>query len=158
VGLGEGCINNTAVEIDRKHGGDVEWPEPLYSRFSLIPQTSTDRPPHVEVWGSLVVESRKNGQFFRGIIWWDYLVGSTEFSRPPAHPPVAAPPRALPRALGSGHPAPHRGAPFAALMIPPRKLPTSKANVQGTHFTVANKWHHISPLRRCLGQPRRHLR
>jgi hypothetical protein len=44
-------------------------------------------------------------------------------------------------------------------MIPPqRKLPTSKANAQGTYFAVANKWHHISPLRRCLGQPRRHLR
>jgi hypothetical protein len=160
----------------------------LCSRISVIPQTSTTRPPHVGIGGSLVVESRKNGQFFRGIIWWGYLVGSTGFSRPPARPPVAAPPRAPPRALGSGHPAPHRGAPFAARslcfvaagqriklgprarfssltdgllqlqVIPPRKLPTSKANVQGTYFAVANKWHHISPLRRCLGQPRRHLR
>jgi hypothetical protein len=141
--------------------------------------------PQVGIGGRIVVESRKNGQFFRGIIRWDYLVGPTEFSHPPAHPPVAAPPRAPPRALGSGHPAPHRGAPFAArslcfvvagqrtenrsiegilsvfsffLKLPPRKLPTSKANVQGTYFAVANKWHHISPLRRCLGQPRRHLR
>jgi hypothetical protein len=87
----------------------------LYNRISLTPQTSTARMPHVGVGGSMVVESRKNGQFFRGIIWWDYLVGSTQFSRPPARPPVAALPRAPPRALGSGrHPAPHRGAPFAA--------------------------------------------
>jgi hypothetical protein len=35
---------------------------------------------------------------------------------------------------------------------------TPKANVQGTYFAVASKWHHISPLRRCLGQLRRHLR
>jgi hypothetical protein len=43
--------------------------------------------PQVGIGGSLVVESRKNGHFFRGIIWWDYLVGSTEFSaRPPARP------------------------------------------------------------------------
>jgi hypothetical protein len=128
----------------------------LFNRISLIPQTSTTILPLVGIGGSLVVESRKNGQIFRGIIWWDYLVGSTGFSRPPAHPPVAAPPRALPRALGSDHPAPHRGAPFAARslcfvaagqrtenrsfirdsvrfdlllklqMIPPRKLPTSK--------------------------------
>jgi hypothetical protein len=84
---------------------------------------------------------------------------------------LVAPPRAPPRALGSDHPAPHRGAPFAARslcfvvagqrtengyngdlipvlsaltfflklqMIPPRKLPTSKANVQGTYFAVAS--------------------
>jgi hypothetical protein len=141
----------------------------------------------VGIGGSLVVESRKNGQFFRGIIWWDYLVGSTEFFRPPARPPVAARTRAPPRAIGSGHPAPHRGAPFAARslcflaagqrtenrsierdsvrfdlllklqMIPPRKLPTSKPTSKA-YFAVANKWLHISPLRRCLGQPRRHLR
>jgi hypothetical protein len=87
---------------------------PLYNRISVIPQTPTTILPQVGVGGRIVVESRKNGQIFRGIIWWDYLVGSTGFSRPPAHPPVSAPPRALPRALGSDHPAPHRGAPFAA--------------------------------------------
>jgi hypothetical protein len=138
----------------------------LYNRISLIPQLSTDILPLVGYGGKLPVESRKNGHFFRGIIWWNYLVGSTEFSRPPAHPPAAAPPRAPPRALGSGHPSPHRGAPFAARslcflaagqrtesrmfirdsvrfglllklqMIPPRKLPTSKPTFKA----------HISPL------------
>jgi hypothetical protein len=87
----------------------------LFNRISLIPQTSTDRLPLVESRGIIPVESRKNGQIiFRGIIWWNYLVGSTEFSRPPARRPVAARTRAPPRAVGSGHPAPHRGAPFAA--------------------------------------------
>jgi hypothetical protein len=86
----------------------------LFNTFSLISQTSTTILPLVEYGGSLLVESRKNGQFFCGIIWWDYLVGSTEFSRPPARPPVAARTRAPPRAIGSGHTAPHRGAPFAA--------------------------------------------
>jgi hypothetical protein len=28
VGLREGCIKNAVDEIDRKYGGDVEWPEP----------------------------------------------------------------------------------------------------------------------------------
>jgi hypothetical protein len=28
VGLGGGCINNAVDVIDRKYGGDVEWPEP----------------------------------------------------------------------------------------------------------------------------------
>ena len=86
----------------------------LFNRISLIPQTSTDRLPLVELWGILPVESRKNRHIFRGIIWWNYLVESTEFFRPPACPPAATPPRVPPRALGSGHPAPHRGAPFAA--------------------------------------------
>jgi hypothetical protein len=95
-------------------GGNIFVVCVLFSRFSLIPHTSTTVLPQVGIGGSLVVESRKNGHCFRGIIWWDYLVGSTEFSRPPTHPPVAAPPRVLPRALGSDHPAPHRGAPFAA--------------------------------------------
>ena len=138
----------------------------LFNRISLIPQTSTDRLPLVEVWGILPVESRKNRHIFRGIIWWNYLVESTEFFRPPACPPAATPPRVPPRALGSGHPAPHRGAPFAARslcflaagqrtenrmfirdsvrfdlllklqMIPPRKLPTSKPTSKA----------HISPL------------
>jgi hypothetical protein len=82
----------------------------LYSRFSLIPQLPTDILPLVGYGGKLPVESRKNGQFFRGITWWNYLVGSTEFSRPPARPHVAARTRAPPRALGSGqHPAPHHG-------------------------------------------------
>jgi hypothetical protein len=63
----------------------------LYSRFSVIPPTSTTKPPHVGIRGSLVVESRKNGQIFRGIIWWNYLVGSSEFPRAPARPPVAPP-------------------------------------------------------------------
>ena len=80
---------------------------PLYSRFSLIPQLSTDILPLVGSGGSMLVESRK-------IIWRNYLVGSTEFFRPPACLPAATPPRVPPRALGSGHPAPHRGAPFAA--------------------------------------------
>jgi hypothetical protein len=86
----------------------------LSNRISLIPQTATTRLPLVGIGGSLVVESRKPGHFFRGIIWWVYLVGSTGFSRPPARPPVAARTRAPPRAIGSGHPAPRRGAPFAA--------------------------------------------
>jgi hypothetical protein len=72
---------------------------PLCNRISVIPQTSSTILPQVGVGGRKVVESRKNGQFFRGITWWDYLVGSTEFSRPPAHPPVAAPTRAPPRGL-----------------------------------------------------------
>jgi hypothetical protein len=131
----------------------------------LIPQTSTSTTTTtlalVGSGGSPLVESRKNGQIFRGIIWWDYLVGSTEFSRPPAHPPAAAP-------TEFSHPAPHRGAaelhspparsvslpqvngqkpdqltgfyPFRSLlklqMIPPRKLPTSKPTSKA----------HISPL------------
>jgi hypothetical protein len=166
----------------------------LFSTISLIPQNSTTIMPQVGGGGIIVAESRKNGHFFRGIIWWNYLVGSSEFCRPPARLPVAAPPRAPPRALGSGHPAPRRravelhspparSAPLSQVnglssyrryklssltgtlafsapsVIPPqRKLPTPKANAQGTYFAVANKWHHISPLRRCLGQPRRHLR
>ena len=96
----------------------------LFSTSSLIPQTSTTIMPHVGYGGIMVVESRKNGHFFRGIIWWNYLVGSSEFPRPPARAP--APPRAPPRALGSGHPAPRRGAPFAARSLcfprPPRSL------------------------------------
>ena len=171
----------------------TSWPNmPVpYNTISLIPQTSTDRLPLVELWGILPVESRKNRHIFRGIIWWNYLVESTEFFRPPACPPAATPPRVPPRALGSGHPAPHRGAPFAARspcfvvagqrirkrietaprarFYPFRSLSQAsgdstaqstnvQANVQGTYFAVANKWHHISPLRRCLGQPRRHLR
>jgi hypothetical protein len=53
----------------------VAAPE-LHSRFSLIPQLSTDILPLVGYGGSMLVESRKNGQFFRGITWWNYLVGS----------------------------------------------------------------------------------
>jgi hypothetical protein len=62
-----------------------------------------------------LVESRKNGQKVRRIIWWDYLVESIGFSRlPPAHPPARGRPTPpAPRALGSGHPAPQRGAPFS---------------------------------------------
>jgi hypothetical protein len=88
------------------------------SRISLTPQKTTAIMPHVGIGGSIVVESRKNGQFFRGIIWWNYLVGSTEFSRPPARPPVAAPPRAPPRALGS---AGHRPRRTAKLHSPPAR-------------------------------------
>jgi hypothetical protein len=74
-----------------------------------------------------VVESRKNGQLIRGISWWDYLVGSTGFSRPPARPPVAARTRAPPRAIGSGHPAPHT----AELHSPPaRSVSLSQVNGQ----------------------------
>jgi hypothetical protein len=68
----------------------------LFSTSSLIPQTSTTIMPHVGYGGIVVVESRKNGHFFRGIIWWNYLMGSSEFLSPPARPPVAAPPRARP--------------------------------------------------------------
>ena len=96
-----------------KAGNPVFSPRALYICYRSAPN-STDKLPHVEVWGIILVESRKNGQIFRGIIWWNYLVGSTEFFRPPACPPAATPPRVPPRALGSGHPAPHRGAPFAA--------------------------------------------
>jgi hypothetical protein len=89
----------------------------LFNRILLIPQPSTDILPLVGYGGSLLVESRKNGHFFRGIIWWNYLVGSTEFSRPPARPPVASRTRAPPRALGSGHPAP-RAAPRSSIRRP----------------------------------------
>jgi hypothetical protein len=98
----------------------------LYSTISLILSTSTTIMPQVESGGNIVVESRKNGHVFRGIIWWDYLVGSREFSHPPARPPVDVPPRVPPRALGSGHPAlgsghpaPRCGAPFATRSLFP---------------------------------------
>jgi hypothetical protein len=86
--------------------------EHLFSTISLIPQTSTTTMSKVESGGIVVVESRKNGQFFRGNYWWNYLGGGGQAGSP-ARPPVAALPRAPSRALGSGHPAPRRGAPFA---------------------------------------------
>jgi hypothetical protein len=103
-------------------------PRMLYNRISLIPQTSTTRLPLVGSGGSLVVESRKNGQTFRGIIWWGYLVGSSEFSRPPARPPARGRPnpRAAPRHRQRPHPAPHRGAPFAARSLFPCRRSTDR--------------------------------
>jgi hypothetical protein len=54
----------------------------LFSTFLVGSQTPTNILPLMVGYGvSLLVESRKNGQFFRGIIWWDYLVGSIEFLR-----------------------------------------------------------------------------
>jgi hypothetical protein len=108
---GTDCITDTdcpAGEFCLGASGGAIYAFNLFSRVSLNPQTSTTIMPQVGIGGSLVVESRKNGHFFRGIIWWNYLVGSSGFSRPPSRPLVAAPPRAPPRALGSGHPAPHR--------------------------------------------------
>jgi hypothetical protein len=76
--------------------------------------------PHVGIGGGLLVESRKNGQFFRGIIWWDYLVGSTEFSRPPARLPACPPTRSRPtsRAAPRPRPRPPRAAPRSSIRRP----------------------------------------
>jgi hypothetical protein len=45
VRLGEGCINNNAVDvIDRKYGGDVEWPEPdLRKEWKEVIATVSER-------------------------------------------------------------------------------------------------------------------
>jgi hypothetical protein len=84
---------------------------PLDGTLQYIFVDSTDRLPPPDC--HLVVESRRNGQnfveLFGGITWWNQWSSPA----PPARPPVAAPPHPLPRALGSGHPAPHRGALFA---------------------------------------------
>jgi hypothetical protein len=85
----------------------------LFNRISLIPQTSTDRLPLVELWGILPVESRKNGLLIRGIIWWNYLV---ESSPPPTHP--APPADAIPRALRPPAPPPAGGGRAACELDP----------------------------------------
>jgi hypothetical protein len=108
-----GAVDPAALDTDTYTVGAKNSEVTVYFLRSNPGFTTDTILPQVGIGGRIVVESRKNGQLFRGIFWWDYLVGSTEFSRPPAHPPVAAPPRALPRALGSDHPAPHRRAPFA---------------------------------------------
>jgi hypothetical protein len=75
------------------------------------------RLPHVGYGGSplTMVESRKNGQKDREIIWWDYLVESSEFPHPPARPPVAAP-----SALAAPRPRqrPPRAAPLSSIRRP----------------------------------------
>jgi hypothetical protein len=60
-------------------------PALLCSTISLFPRNSTNILPLVGYGGSLLVEPRKNGQQVRGVIWWDYVVESSEFYRPP-HP------------------------------------------------------------------------
>jgi hypothetical protein len=149
----------------------------LFNRISLIPQTSTTRMPQVGIGGSLVVESRKNGQLIRGIIWWNYLVGSTGFSRPPARPWPPHPARrpapsaaATPRRTAELHLPPANGQNpvqkngfYALVRIAPGDSTAQTTNVQGQrpshifrrcqqmapHLAVA-------PLPRV--QPRRHLR
>jgi hypothetical protein len=56
-------------EMEMAHG------PPLFSTFSVESQTTTIRLPLVGYGGSILVESRKNGQKGRGVIWWNYLVG-----------------------------------------------------------------------------------
>jgi hypothetical protein len=130
-------IKDTTAALGYYYTAADAHERPLCSIFSLIPPTTAIRLPLVGYGGSLLVESRKNGQSNRGIIWWNYLVGPTRFSRPPARPPVAAPPRAPPRALGSGRPAPHRGAPFAAAHSLPVRRPAVVNRLDtALHITV----------------------
>jgi hypothetical protein len=97
----------------------------LYSRFSLIPQLPTDILPLVGSGGSMLVESRKNGQIFRGIIWWDQP-GS------PAHPPTRPrPPHPARRPAPSAAATPRR---TAELHSPPaRSVSLPQVNGQKTN-------------------------
>jgi hypothetical protein len=90
--------------------------QPLYNRISLIPQTSTTRMPHAGIGGSIVAESRKNGQIFRGVTWWGYLVGSINRVLPPARPPARGRPN--PRAAPRPRQRPPRAAPRCSIRHP----------------------------------------
>jgi hypothetical protein len=59
----------------------------LYSRFSLIPQTSTDRPPHVEVWGSLWNQMIPPQIPPVSGIWWNQMIPPPDPTRSHQIPP-----------------------------------------------------------------------
>jgi hypothetical protein len=98
--------------------GLVDWAQ-LYSRFSVISQTPTTKLPHVGIWGSLVVESSKNGQFFS----WNYLVGlfgGINRVLPPARG------RPNPRAAPRHRQRPPRASPRSSIRRPLRVFKTGK--------------------------------
>jgi hypothetical protein len=101
-------------------------PAPLYSRFSLIPQLPTDILPLVGSGGSILVESRKNGQFFS----WNHLVelfGGINRVLPPARP---CPPEPARRTAPSAAATPRR---TAELHSPPaRSVLLAQVNGQKT--------------------------